>query len=519
MFDIVSLESRESMPIFYMMILTVLAFLAFMPVLKLYQYKDYAPFKALRAFVGVVFLWTVLMIFKYLIVHYSTTLAYYVHLLGYIAVTSTIILFIRTVFDFMGKPFSKAVNALAFTYIGIWSLIVLTNDLTNWVVLSNARDIESIYDLIDMTIQPLFVIHTFILYALSAGVIVTLYINLIKRKRANLYRVPRFFFAASVLLTIVINGIHNFFYTFFLDPSFVATVVLSYILYTLIYKRDMGFILISESRKTLISNMREMFFVADDTDRMVDCSEALKKKFQISNHATVGEALSKIKEKAIVYNDIDALNDKTSDLPYLYTIHKTFTPENFDIKGNLYLFYDETNFVKLVGKLEYLRSYDEMTGVYNRNHFERSKAQLFKTYKHFGVISTDVNGLKLFNDYFGHKAGDDLIIRFSNILKKATQDYEDISIVRMGGDEFSVFVGNANKEKINAIKQAILKATQHKDPLKRISIAIGTAIRADHEKIDTAFLKADNELYEMKTESAKEHKDQFIKAYHEQYNK
>lgn len=501
------------MPIFYMMMLTVMALLAFVPVLKLHQYKDYTPFKALRAFVSAVFLWTLLMVFKYLIVHYSTTLAYYLHLFGYIAITVTIVLFIRTVFDFMGKPFTRPVNILAGVYVSVWSIIVVSNELTNWVVLSDASDINSIYDLIDMTMQPLFTLHTLIIYALSAGVVVTLYINLIKRKRAYLYRVPRYFFAGVVALTVLFNGIHNFVYTFFLDPSFVAVVVFSYMLYTMIYKRDMGFILISESRKSLISNMREMYFVADDTHTMVDCSQALKDKFEIADNSTVDEAMKQIKEKAIVYKDIDEVKDKSSDLPYLYTIHKTFTPENFDIKGNLYLFYDESRFVNLVGKLEYLRSYDVMTGVYNRNYFERSKAELSATYSNFGVISTDVNGLKLFNDYFGHKAGDDLIIRFTDILKKATQNYDAVYLIRMGGDEFSVFIGHATQETLETIKQTILEKTDHKNPLERISISIGTAVREDLETIDTVFLKADNNLYEMKRETSSTYKAQFLKAY------
>ena len=248
------------MQVFYMLILTALGFVSFIPVIKLSQHKDYEPFIPLRDFVLVVFLWTFVLIFKFLIFHLpiSMSLAYYLHLLGYIAIIAAIVLFIRTVFHFMGKPFSKTVNRIAIAYVILWSITVLTNELTNWVVLSDASDIKTIYDLMHMEMHPFFLAHTFVVYAFLGITLITLYVNLIKKKRSNLYRVPRYIFATMVILAVVFNIIHNFVYTFYLDPSYVAIVIFSYVLYTMIYKRDLGFILVSESRKTLLKNMREM---------------------------------------------------------------------------------------------------------------------------------------------------------------------------------------------------------------------------------------------------------------------
>ncbi|MGM0436056.1 MAG: diguanylate cyclase domain-containing protein [Bacillota bacterium] len=503
------------MQVFYMLMLTFLGFVSFIPVIKLSQHKDYEPFRPLRDFVLVVFIWTFVLLFKFLIFHLPNYLAfaYYLHLFGYVAIIAAIVLFIRTVFHFMGKPFSKTVNRIAIVYVLAWALIVFTNEFTNIVVLSGASDIDAIYDLMHMEMHPFFLAHTFLVYTLLGMTLITLYINLIKRKRANLYRVPRYVFAGMVILAVVFNIIHNFVYTFYLDPSYVAIVVFSYVLYTMIYKRDLGFILVSESRKTLLKNMHEMYFVADDTDTLVDCSDALRADYGITKGLSITDALIKLKDKAVLYQNIDRIEDKSKDVPYLNTLHKTFSPDNYTVKGTLYLFYDESKFVRLVEKLEYLRSYDEMTGLYNRNHFERSIDTLDRKFDTFGVIVSDINGLKLFNDYFGHKAGDDLIIRYSDVLKRVTASYDSVSLIRMGGDEFAIFIGNATKDMLETIKKALHEMTYHENPLRRISISIGSAIRDDGESLEATLLRADTRLYTMKRETSSQYKNRFLKAY------
>lgn len=509
----------ECMILVYMLILTILGFISFVPVTRLYEYRDYKAFKPLTQLVSVVFVWTFVLIFKFLVINSSFTLAYYLHLFGYIAITSTLVLFIRTVFHFMGKPFNKPLNIIVGIYIGVWSVIVLTNDITNWVVLADASDISSVADLLNMQMHPLFFIHTLFLYALSTVVLAILYINLLRRKRSHIYRVPRYVFIGMAVLSVLLNIVHNFIYAFYLDPSYIAIVIFSYLLYTMIYKKDMGFILFKESRKTLLENMRELYFVADDMNVIVDCSNALRIKYGISEGISVDEALFCLKEKAVLYRNIKEVSQIDSDRPFLYTIHKTFSPENYNVKGVLHLFYDETKFVELVRKLEYLKSYDEMTGLYNRNHFERSIKTYDETYPSFGIIVCDVNGLKLFNDYFGHKAGDTLIIRFSTLLKKITEAYETVSLLRIGGDEFAIFIGNATKTMLEEIEDKIKKETFHENPLKRLSIATGSAIRKDSEDVESTMLRADQKLYKYKSESSSKFKECFLKAYENTYKK
>ncbi len=50
---------------------------------------------------------------------------------------------------------------------------------------------------------------------------------------------------------------------------------------------------------------------------------------------------------------------------------------------------------------------------------------------------SDLNGLKIINDSFGHKKGDEILKKTANILKEVFRE-EDI-IARQGGDEFAVY--------------------------------------------------------------------------------
>ena len=92
-------------------------------------------------------------------------------------------------------------------------------------------------------------------------------------------------------------------------------------------------------------------------------------------------------------------------------------------------------------RLEHLAHTDNLTATYNRNYFEREiKRQISCNVDypdlHFSVLLLDVNGLKAVNDYYGHKEGDNLIIKVANLLK-TTCRRTDV-VCRMGGDEFVV---------------------------------------------------------------------------------
>ena len=76
---------------------------------------------------------------------------------------------------------------------------------------------------------------------------------------------------------------------------------------------------------------------------------------------------------------------------------------------------------------------DALTGLPNRYALERRLEQLPD---HGSLTFIDLDGLKYYNDRFGHERGDELLCRFAHVLSKLLP-YQ-ASLHRLGGDEFAI---------------------------------------------------------------------------------
>lgn len=78
--------------------------------------------------------------------------------------------------------------------------------------------------------------------------------------------------------------------------------------------------------------------------------------------------------------------------------------------------------------------YDFLTGVYNRNAFEKQLSRLKKQNRNVYYFIADLNNLKETNDIMGHSAGDELLQTVAKLLTDATG--ERGTVFRQGGDAF-----------------------------------------------------------------------------------
>jgi diguanylate cyclase (GGDEF)-like protein/PAS domain S-box-containing protein len=161
-------------------------------------------------------------------------------------------------------------------------------------------------------------------------------------------------------------------------------------------------------------------------------------------------------------------------------------------------------------KIIHIGFHDQLTDLYNRHYFEACEEEL-KDIPVLSVIMTDVNGLKLVNDTYGHEAGDELLKKYAELLRKSFKQSD--LIFRWGGDEFIVILKNTREAKSWELCNRLNKhcgETFVKDiPL---SISVGISSKLDGGDIDEAIKEAENMMYKNKLTESKSSKNLIMKT-------
>lgn len=275
---------------------------------------------------------------------------------------------------------------------------------------------------------------------------------------------------------------------------------------------------LEEKYKNIFDNINDMVFLMD----------TFKEKGQMNFLLKVSETNQKLREK-LNYTDeilknsspVKFMSDK--DIRGLYKNLTSreevlFTTEFFSSQGEAVPVEINARMVQIEEKkqmlcaarditekkekekeVNYLLFHDVLTGLYNRRFFEEEMKRLDTARQlPLCIFIIDVNGMKLINDSFGHKAGDELLIKTVNLLEEIFRK-EDI-LARWGGDEFSVLLPQTKgteAEKILARMKAKCEETETGNI--PISLGIGYAVKEDEEQdIFDILHKADAAMYKDK---------------------
>ena len=145
------------------------------------------------------------------------------------------------------------------------------------------------------------------------------------------------------------------------------------------------------------------------------------------------------------------------------------------------------------------KDYDDLTGLYNKGKFNEMKRTLFGKMQTLAVFNMDVNNLKQMNDNYGHEAGDRLIRKAAESLKRI--EARNIIPFRVGGDEFivvAIHVDSDAAEKIRKDWEEGLAELNRKDGDIYCEIACGFAFGEKGFNMDEVFAEADRLMYEDK---------------------
>ncbi len=148
-----------------------------------------------------------------------------------------------------------------------------------------------------------------------------------------------------------------------------------------------------------------------------------------------------------------------------YTVQLMVTPlisQTGKLYGAVTVMNDVTNLRLLARRLRYQASHDSLTSLINRSEFERNVRKAIldaKTkQKKSSLIYLDLDRFKMVNDLYGHAAGDELLIQFSNLVKGKLRG-SDI-LARLGGDEFALLLSGCSLEEAEEKAHEILQSIQ-----------------------------------------------------------
>lgn len=147
-----------------------------------------------------------------------------------------------------------------------------------------------------------------------------------------------------------------------------------------------------------------------------------------------------------------------------------------------------------------LATIDQMTGLYNRTYYNAYIEKIKeKKPPQVAFVMADLFRLKYVNDTFGHLDGDNYIRYAANILKDVFQD-KNVSIFRLGGDEFGIILLGKSPEYIELKIEEAWRRTE-KNPLKTESgypvpgrINFGYAYSKEYKDFDALISEADAKM-------------------------
>ncbi|MBI9108460.1 MAG: diguanylate cyclase [Spirochaetales bacterium] len=164
----------------------------------------------------------------------------------------------------------------------------------------------------------------------------------------------------------------------------------------------------------------------------------------------------------------------------------------------------------LYNKMMHQASHDELTDVVSRGAFEEQVITFLRNRQHYEsccIIMIDLNDLKTVNDYWGHAAGDRLLLEFVRVMQKSMRGTD--LLARLGGDEFAICFFSSQSvqfiERLTDIQKYFVEhpiAFEDRDVSCYFSYGISFCPE-DGESYDTLLNKADKRMYAKKAELKK----------------
>ena len=151
---------------------------------------------------------------------------------------------------------------------------------------------------------------------------------------------------------------------------------------------------------------------------------------------------------------------------------------------------------------------DQLTKLYNRGEIQRRITERVAEKKKkpegenaTSIVMIDLDDFKHINDTYGHQEGDQVLMRISDLIHRATEKLNiDASDGRWGGEEFMLMLPGMTKEAAAAFAEEIRLGIEKLrfDKCGTVSASFGVAQALPSEEPDPLVVRADTALYKAK---------------------
>ena len=161
----------------------------------------------------------------------------------------------------------------------------------------------------------------------------------------------------------------------------------------------------------------------------------------------------------------------------------------------------------LQAKLQSQVQVDYLTGLATRRHFMTQASEEIARARRYGLqlslCMLDLDRFKTVNDTYGHKAGDKVLKRFSEICLASLREIDIAG--RLGGEEFAILFPETGLDQVQLVVERLReRLANERVPLDdgvvlQFTVSIGVALlEASDEGLDSLMARADRALYAAK---------------------
>lgn len=157
-------------------------------------------------------------------------------------------------------------------------------------------------------------------------------------------------------------------------------------------------------------------------------------------------------------------------------------------------------------EIRFQATHDELTRLVNRKEFSHRLSAAFKTatsnHENHALCFLDLDNFKNINDRCGHKAGDELLIQLTQIIKNNIRGHD--TLARLGGDEFGLLLEGCSLEKAIEIAEGIVNLIKNyefiwRNRVHHVGVSIGLVmINSETRSVEKILSQADTACYAAK---------------------